>query len=511
VRLFVERARLVRPGFALTERNAAAVADICRRLDGLPLALELAAERVRALSPEELLARLDDRFRLLRTSRQAGPARHRSLRAAMDLSHDVLTGAERACLRRAGVFPGGWSLESAEVVCAGGQLKADDVLDALTRLVDHSLVVAEHGEDGDTRYRMLATIRSYALERLAESGEEASTRDRHRDHFLELAERARPKLQEPEQALWFERLEREHENLAAALEWSAGGGCDPDKLLRVAGSLYRFWHVRGHLAEGRRWIEAALAADSGAVSAARARALQAAGQIAAVAGEHERASALLEESLAQYRELGIPRAVAVVLNSRGIVAWEGGNVDAAEPWWTEALEIARAAAPELEPMLLNNLGEVARRRGDLDRAARLLEQSLARVGEHHETGRTFTLVNLARIALARGDLPRARRLLTDALANARALGDRNAMIVVVEGFAEVDAQDGRAQRAVTLLGAAGAARLDQGLPLQEGDRPDRDRCEAAARAALGKDGYDAAWDAGLAFTLDEAADLPLAR
>jgi predicted ATPase/class 3 adenylate cyclase len=510
VRLFVERARLVRPDFVLTERNAAAVARICRRLDGLPLALELAAERVRALSPEEILARLDDRFRLLRTSRRAAPERHRSLRAVMDLSHDVLAAAERACLRRCSVFPGSWPLEAAEAVCAGPDLPAEDVLDALSTLVDHSLVTAEADADGSTRYRMLATVREYALERLVEAGEEAGTRDRHRDVFLELAERARPKLQEPEQAVWFDRLEREHENLAAALEWSAGGGRDPARLLRMAGALYRFWHVRGHLAEGRRWIHAALEADAGGVSPARARGLQAAGQIAAVAGEHERARALLEESLAQYRELGEPRAIAIVLNSLGIVGWEQGDVDAAEPRWTEALAIARSGpGADLQSMLLNNLGEVARRRGDLRRAEELYERAIAALGPGRDTSRTFTLVNAARVALARGDLQRARAGMAEALANARALGDRNAMIVVVEGFAEVDARDGRARRAVTLLGAGGAARQEQGLPLQEGDRPDRDRCEAAVRAALSPEAFEAAWTEGTGLTLDEAAELAL--
>ena len=269
VRLFVERARGVNPGFSLTPENRAAVARICQRLDGLPLALELAAARTRVLSVEQIAARLDDRFRLLTAGSRTAPPQQQTLRASMDWSHDLLSEAERALFARLSVFAGGFSLEAAEQVCAGAPgdpvLDAADVLDLLSQLVDKSLVVAVYAADdgsapagpAETRYRLPETVREYGAERLAARGEAAAIRQAHTRYFSGLAEEAGPALSGPRQRSWHDLLEREHDNLRGALR-AALDGDDPATALRMGYGLWKFWAVRGHHAEGRRWLEEAL-------------------------------------------------------------------------------------------------------------------------------------------------------------------------------------------------------------------------------------------------------------
>jgi non-specific serine/threonine protein kinase len=255
VRLFVERAAVVRPGFALTADNAAAVAEICRRLDGIPLAIELAAARARVLAVEQIAARLDDRFRLLTGGSRTALRRQQTLQATLDWSYQLLSDEERTLLRRLAVFAGGFTVEAAEALGAGGSIRAFDVLDRLGALVDKSLVVAEDA-GAHARYRLLETIRQYAADRLLEADEVGSVRDRHRDWYFALAVRAEPELSGSGMEEWLERLEAEHDNLRAALAWSLES--DPKLGLQLAASLGGFWMARGHHVEGRRWLEAFL-------------------------------------------------------------------------------------------------------------------------------------------------------------------------------------------------------------------------------------------------------------
>jgi len=278
VRLFVERASAASPEFGLTDRNAMVVAKVCNRLDGIPLAIELAAARVRTMSVERIVERLDDRFRLLATGGSTALPRHRTLRGAMDWSYDLLSEAERAMLRRLSVFAGGFTLDAAEGVCAGDSVQRDDVLPLLTQLVDKSLVVLyEH--DGTERYRLLETVRQYTADKLAESGESADTRRRHRDWYLALALQADAELRGPTQRVWIARLEAERDNVRAALAWSLSedGG---EAGLRLAGAMAWFWVMQANVNEGREWLEKALSSVREPSPAARAKALNGAGIMA---------------------------------------------------------------------------------------------------------------------------------------------------------------------------------------------------------------------------------------
>src|SRR4029453_18939027 len=302
VQLFVERARRQLLAFELTEARAAAVAELCIHLDGIPLALELAAARIHSLSIEQINARLHDRFKLLTSGDRAALPRQQTLRATLDWSYDLLSEEERLLLRRVSVFAGGWTLEAAEWVCVSDDMAGGDVLDLLTSLCDKSLVLAEHKGER-SRYRLLETMRQYADEKLVESGDSRAVRRRHRDYFLMLAEKVEPNLLGAEQAGWLQRLEDEHENLRASLESSleeAASGMG----LRLCAALPRFWITRGHLSEGREWCARFLAGGEDERTEERAKALSAAGRLASYQSDYRAARALQEESLAIRRQLG---------------------------------------------------------------------------------------------------------------------------------------------------------------------------------------------------------------
>ncbi len=313
VRLFIERAQAVQPTFKVTNANAPAVAQVCFHLDGIPLAIELAAARVRSLSVEEINTRLGQRFRLLTGGSRDTLPRQQTLRALIDWSYDLLTESEKTLLRRLSVFAGGWTLSAAEVVCAGEPVEDWEVLDLLTALVDKSLVVAEPLGDG-TRYRLLETVRQYGGDRLGESGEAEAVRGRSASCFLALAEEAEPQLQGPEQGSWLVRLEAEHDNLRSSLAWEEQSAAGAEAGLRLAGSLWRFWFVRGHLSEGRQWLGRALArtkpgaagpdgASGGEATATRGKALNGAGNLAWSQSDYAGARALYEEGLTVRRQL----------------------------------------------------------------------------------------------------------------------------------------------------------------------------------------------------------------
>ena len=343
VRLFAERASDGRPGFALVPENARTVAEICRRLDGVPLAIELAAARVTALSVAQICERLDDSLGLLTGGGRTRTARQQTLRATMDWSHELLDKPERAVFRRLSVFAGGWALGAAEAVSVGREVEEGDVLDLLSALVDRSLVVAEATEDGGMRYGMLEPVRQYALEKLGESGEAERVRRRHVECFLALAQEAAPELWGPTQEVWLERLEPEHDNMRAALSWTLARG-DTEPGLRLAGALWPFWYARGHYAEGRRWLEEALSAGALASPAARARALEGLSWLANEQGDTDKAEAAAEEGLKLCAEAGVGGNLAASLRGLlGDVAKTRGDFELAEQLFEECLGLYREA------------------------------------------------------------------------------------------------------------------------------------------------------------------------
>jgi predicted ATPase len=316
----LERSMAVQPTFALTEQNAGAVAQICYRLDGIPLAIELAAARTKVLSVEQIADRLDDTFGLLSAGGRTAVPRHRTLHATMDWSHELLPEEERALFRCLSAFAGGFTLEAVESVCAGEDLVGYELLELLSHLVDKSLVMVRE-ESGEARYRLLETVRQYGREKLSEAGEEGRGREQHAGYYLALAEGAEPELKGEGQVAWLERFEREHDNLRGALRWLLERGV-AKKAARLGWALWLFWWIRGHFAEGRRSMEHALSAEGGTAmpASARAIALYVEGTMACGQGEHRSAEVLLEESAALYRELGDRRGVAYALGSAAVVA-----------------------------------------------------------------------------------------------------------------------------------------------------------------------------------------------
>ena len=415
VRLFVDRAVATTPGFTVTRENAAAVAQVCRRLDGIPLAIELAAARVKVLAVEQIAVRLDDRFRLLTGGSRIALPRHQTLRAAIDWSYDLLSERERALLRRLSVFAGGWTLEAAEAVCTGGDIEASDVLDLLTQLVDKSLVVAQT-QGGEAGYQLLETVREYGRVRLRDSEAAEQVQRRHRDWCLALAEQVEPKLDGREKEIWLDRLERENDNLRASLDWSFEHR-DADAVMRMAKSLYRFWEIRGYWNEGLHWLEAALLLDGGAPSPMRAKTLAAAGALARLLGDTQRAVARLEESVAAYRALGDQGGMADALLPLGITAYRQSDYDRAVLLLEESTALSRASGDKTTlAFSIYLLGILARVRGDYGKAETLGKESLAlnrALGLNWRAG--LALDGLGLVALCQGDNERAKSLFQQAL------------------------------------------------------------------------------------------------
>jgi predicted ATPase/class 3 adenylate cyclase len=486
VRLFVDRARAVTPSFALTVENAPAIAQICRRLDGIPLAVELAAARIRSLPPQQIAARLDDRFRLLTGGTRTALPRHRTLRAAFDWSFDLLSPAEQALVPRLAVFGGGFSLEAAEAICSGGPVEAGDVLDLLSRLIDRSLLLSE--QDGsEARYRMLETIRDYAQERLAESGEAAAMHARHRDWFVGLVERARPAFfSGPVQVEWIGRLARDHDNLRAALRWADDDPEGADAELALASGLWRFWEVRGDLAEGSAWLARALARVGGEVSPRRASALTGAGVLAAQQGDLVAAGAFHDASLLLHRELGNPLAVAAACSNSANVAVERGDLDRARQLFAEGIRLALDAGDRQGAAFsLINLADVAARQGDAAEADRLYAEAIATFRElNDDFGVAHATAKLAQSARRRGDRATARDRYREAIVIHQRTGDRQAEARMSSSLGDLAAEEGdfvEAQRlyqqSVAIRGALGdrigvAAALERLAGISE-DRPVR--------------------------------------
>jgi predicted ATPase len=457
-RLFVERVLAVKPSFTLTERNAVAVAQVCYRLDGIPLAIELAAARAKVLPVEQIADRLDDCFRLLAAGSRTAMPRQRTLHATMDWSHELLPDEERILFRRLSVFAGGFTLEAAELVCAGEELERDEVLELLSHLVDKSLVLVAE-QYGEARYRLLETVQQYAREKLSESGEAERFRERHAGYYLALAEEAEPELKGERQLAWLERFEREHDNLRASISWSLQRSNLQDAA-QLGWALWLFWWIHGHFAEGRRWMEQALSAEGSPAMpmSARAQTLFVAGTMACGQGDHRSAEPLLEESVALFRELGDRRGVAYALGSAAVLAitqerYERGIVCSEEA--TDLfLEVGDewGAAPMLGCSAVGWLNL-----GDHGRAKILAERGLAlcrETGDKH--GTSIALGTLAGVAQAERNHERARDLFEEGLAVSVALGNEADIVHSLEGLASVAGAEGLLVRAARLWGAVEA-------------------------------------------------------
>ena len=464
-RLFLDRARAVSPDFAITGENAGDVAAICWRLAGLPLALELAAAKARFMEPAALLGRLD---RALTTAWARDlPERQRTMRATLDWSRDLLADEEKALFRRLSVFAGGFTLEAAEEVCAFGEVELEEILELLGRLTEQSLVAATPDAGGRLRYWMLEPIRQYALERLDESGERAATRERHAEHFVTLAETAKPVFLGPEYSVWSARLEQELDNLWEVLRWARDAG-DVCTGLRLVGALSWFWWTHGYLQEGRRWAEELLSKpfvdDHPGCTPARAGAFCGAGELAFGQGDLARAAGLFEESLALYRGLADDAGVAAVLVELGQVVGARGDHDQAAALSEEGLGLGRRLGdPRVAAIALGTLGRIERHRGNTEVAIARHEESLALFrGIGHGWGSAHTLANLAVAAFGRGEVERALALNEESLSIYRELGDKSGMALVLINLGDVARERGEEDRAVALYNDALAMHRELG-------------------------------------------------
>ncbi len=546
LRLFIERAQGVKPGFEVTSENAPAVAEICVRLDGLPLAIELAAARVKLLPPQKILERLGSRLKLLKGGARNLPERQQTLKGAIDWSHELLEDEERILFRRLSVFSGGCTLEAAETVCDAEGDPDMAVLEGVGSLVDKSLLRQEEGLEGEPRFSMLQTIREYALERLEESGEAEGTRQRHAEYFLAFAEEVEPKLKGSQQIEWFDRLEEEHDNFRAALSWSLELG-ETEMGLRLVGALMWLWGVRGYYGEGRLWAETALGKEGQTTAAARAKVLAWAARMAQQQGDFDRAEEACEQGLELLQQSGERGEAELYLRITlgGMVAWRGNPERAAE-----TLEEGLALSREIRDKwwigaFLNNLAIVAAARGDHTRNRELLKESLAlfrEIGDRYNI--SYGLLNLGQDALLAGDQERGVALLEESVEVFRELGSKwelaSALALLgyaaqladdlqratalyeesltlsreagmkanigecLEGLADIAGARGEAVRAARLYGAAEALREAVGYPLTAEDLALMEPYLAAARSQLDEAVWQRAWEEGRAMALEEA-------
>jgi predicted ATPase/class 3 adenylate cyclase len=544
VALFIQRAQAVKQDFRLTNETAPTVAEICYRLDGLPLAIELAAARIKLLPPKAMLARLERRLEFLTSSARDLPARQRTLRDAIAWSYDLLNEDEQKLFQRVSVFVGGCTFDAIEAV---SEDHSTHVLDLLGSLLDKSLLREMEDRIGEPRFIMLELLREFGLEQLLTSREGETIRLRHANFFLGLAEQAEVKLESAEQVEWINRMEEEHDNLRAALEWSKGAEGAGEICLRLAGTLGLFWEARGYFSEGRERLSAILSTDiARGKTAARAKLLARAAELAyrqsdyaatvefaeeslaigrevgdkpgtasvliklanaaTEAGDYATASGYLEEALTIWQELGDKHGIARALISLGWAALRPGDYQLANARLEQALAISR----ELEDTRsiafeLSGLGEVALRQGDYARATQLLEESLElRRQLGNKWGVGVSLGTLGWVAIYEGDWKRAIARLGESLDVRQEIGDKGGSAWCLERLAEVAMAQGKPERAVRLLSAASALRISIGSVIDPVDQPEYKNRRSALRAELGEEQFAIVWDEGRAMTLEQA-------
>ena len=548
VALFIERARGVKPEFSLTQENARAVSSICARLDALPLAIELAAARIKLLPPQALLARLQSRLKLLTSGPRDLPARQQTLRDAIDWSYNLLDIGEQRLLGRLAVFAGGCALEAAEAIVDCGDLEVS-VLDGVASLTDKSLLWQSQRVGGEPRVMMLESIREYGLERLTAARELESFLSRHAAFYLKLAETLRPKLTEPDQSEWFDRLETDHDNLRAGLDWFTESG-DGVQAQRLSGALWTFWERRGHLSEGQARLSRALSVHEGpgkvVPNDVRMKALHGAGCLADAQGDYDAASTYFEENLRIQRLGGDHRAIATSLNNLGIVALRRGDYTMARLLYEECLAIFRdfgnrhgiagtlnnighillnqeeyaAAQARYEEALainrelrnartlawtINNLGDVAWYEGDYGRARTLYSECLAMFRELNDRwGEASALIDLGNAARDYGDHAEASLCYQQSVGIYRELGDKRGFARLLEGFMGLAVAHGESARALRLGAASSEVRKAVGAPLPPLEQARFNRRVIRIRGTLAPEEAQSAWEEGAAMAVDEA-------
>jgi predicted ATPase/DNA-binding CsgD family transcriptional regulator len=554
VRLFVERARGRDPAFSLSPHNALAVAEICRRLEGIPLAIELAAARVGTLSLEQISERLEGSLELLTHGGRTAVPRHRTLKGALEWSYNLLSENEKKLFGRLSVFAGGWTLEASEAVGAGGGVEEGEVLDLLSGLVEKSLVMVRGDDQGGARYRLLEPVRQYALDKLEEGDEVEEARRRHAEFFLGLAEETETQMRGPEQAAWLDRLEAEHDNLRGALSWALERG-EPELGLHLVEAFWWFWESRMYFVEGRWWLEQALAKGSRA-SAARAKALDGVGWMAFNVGDVERAVAAAEEGLKLRGQAELePSTTASLLRILALKAHMRGDYERATELFRESLDLGRETEDKLTVVWsVISLGCLASDQGDHERATQLYEEGLALCLEsgytiplpdflsslgyefilQGEQERATTLIEeattlvrrqgqrarlggpvkgplekLGWAALLLGDQERAKGWHEEHLRLSQELGNKLIAAESLEGLACAVGTKGEAERAAKLFGAAQALREAIGYQQSPGERAMQEPYSVASRSRLDEAAWEAAQAEGRAMGLEQAIDYAL--
>ena len=512
-RLFVERAASVAPSLALTLANTPTILEICRRLDGIPLAIELAAARLNMLSVDVISARLNDRFRLLTGGSRTAVARQRTLEATVAWSYELLTSAERRLFCRLSAFAGGWTLDASEQVCAGGGIRKATVLDLLSNLVDKSLVSVEEDSNGKRRYRFLETVRQYAREHLLRSGHAQRLRDRHLDFFLGFARAASPQVHGPNQAQTLNELELEHDNLRAALEWSLTSAKRAEVPLQLVCALWPFWNRRNHFGEGRQWVERALAVDPLAPPALRAAALVAAADLSYFLGDYAALRAFAEQVIAlDTPALGQQRwTVAMALFVIAIVSTDGQAFEEGAALAERSLAVAgETGATWVGGLARIPIALAALERGDLDRARTLIEESVTvfrTLGD--KWGLAILLVNLSHVLVHRGEYDEAAAAAREGVMLSRETGDRRSLTWCLIELGAAVAGQNRMTRAARLWGAVESISQSIGSPVPTAVRRIQDLHFQRVQEALGEnlanvlaEGRALTSDGAIAYALD---------
>ncbi len=502
VRLFLERALAARPDFVINDESVTAVVDICRRLDGMPLAIELAAARSKLYSPQALLDRLESRLTLLTGGPRDLPARQQTLRGAIDWSYGLLEPREQELFRQVAVFVNGCSVEAVEHVVGSS------VVDTLTSLSEKSLLRQADGPPGELRFIMLETLREYAMERLVSNGEADDMRGRHARYFLDMVVEAEPELLGPRQTDWLNRLEREHDNIRAALHWYIGAP-DTDNGLRFGAALARFWLQRGYLKEGRDFLGNLLGLstrDDAPPTIGRANSLARIAGLSLDQGDHEAARTFQEQALALQTQLGDHRGVASSLNTLGLTARERRDYVAARTYFEHSLSSNRLLGDRNGiAMAIDRLGTVAHALGEYDTAQEFYAESL-RIFQDlgHGSLVAWSLHNQGHLALDRSDLTTARSMFRESLLIRQQLGDRPGLERSLAAYANLAALEGHAERVLRLAGAAEALGETIGLQLSTMERDHLERAIVPARIAVGEEAAEARWQEGRVLTLEQA-------
>jgi non-specific serine/threonine protein kinase len=504
--LFAERARASRSDFALNAENIRAVASICAQLDGLPLAIELIAARVKTFSLEQITARLDDRFASLTSGSRIAPSRQQTLRATLDWSYELLTETERELFRQLSIFVGGFTWDALESVALLDSNQS--ILDALSRLVDKSLLLVE--QQDQPRYRFLEPIRQYARDKLNETREANLIQDRHLNYYLRVAEEAEPYLFRAGQQDWMHRLELDHDNLRVALTWSLESN-QIEEGLKMAGALAWFWHGTGHLSEGNLWLEKILASGIGTQGKERAKALRASSILSTDTGDYIRARALAESSIKLYREIGDNRGAGLVFADLGASFHRAGKEEEAIESLEESLRLLRAAGEHWGiAYALVWLSDTLFRMGDIERAATSWEESLRlsqELGDHSLMA--WSIGGLGDVGRLRADYKRATGMFKEALSLYQSSGDKFGPPYVLEALGLVAAALGDAKRAARLWGAASAWREAINEPLPPAYQRDYAEYITQARTQLGENVYAAAWSEGHAMSPEQVIEFAL--